>query len=44
VHSYLADLAGQRGENGRRLVVRNGYHRPRQAATSAGLIEVKGPR
>ena len=44
VDVYLAELAEQRGEDGRRLVVRNGYHRPRQVATSAGTIEVKTPR
>jgi putative transposase len=44
VDAYLVDLADQRGEDGRRLVVRNGYHRPRQVTTSAGAIEVKAPR
>ena len=44
VDAYLADLADQRDQDGRRLVVRNGYHRPRQVATSAGAIEVKAPR
>jgi putative transposase len=43
VDGYLADLAEQRGEDGRRLVVRNGYHRARQVVTSAGAIEVKAP-
>jgi transposase-like protein len=44
VDAYLAELAGQRGDDGRRLVVRNGYHRARQVVTSAGAIEVKAPR
>ncbi|HEU5355022.1 MAG TPA: transposase, partial [Actinocrinis sp.] len=44
VDGYLAELADHRGEDGRRLVVRNGYHLPRQVATSAGTIEVKAPR
>ncbi len=44
VDAYLADLADQRGEDGRRLAVRNGYHRPRRVTTSAGAIEVKAPR
>jgi putative transposase len=45
VDAYLVDLADQRGEDGRRLVVqRNGYHRPRQVVTSAGAIEVKAAR
>ncbi|GGP94969.1 hypothetical protein GCM10010278_86010 [Streptomyces melanogenes] len=29
VNDCIAELADQRDENGRRLVVRNGYHRPR---------------
>ena len=41
VDAYLAE---QRDQDGRRLVVRNGYHRPRQVATSSGAIEVKAPR
>jgi transposase-like protein len=47
VDGYLADpadLAKQRDQDGRRPVVRNGYRRPRQVATSAGTIEVKAPR
>ena len=31
-------------KNGRRLVVRNGYHQPREVLTSAGAIEVTAPR
>jgi putative transposase len=44
VNSYIAELAGQRDESGRRLVVRNGYHRPRKVTTAAGTVEVKAPR
>ena len=44
VDGYLADLAGQRDQDGRRLVVRNDYHRPRRVVTSAGAVEVKAPR
>ncbi|WP_369166387.1 IS256 family transposase [Streptomyces sp. R28] len=44
VNSYIADLADQRDENGRRLVVRNGYHQPRSVTTVAGTVEVKAPR
>lgn len=29
---------------GHRLVVRNGYHQPRQVVTGAGVVEVKAPR
>jgi Transposase, Mutator family len=31
-------------ERGRRLVVRNGSHRPREVLTSAGAVEVVAPR
>ncbi|MFF7048102.1 hypothetical protein ACFY94_06965 [Streptomyces griseorubiginosus] len=36
---YTAELAGQRDEAGRRLVVRNGRHLPRAVTTAAGPIE-----
>ena len=44
VEAYIAGLAGERDENGRRLVVRNGYHEPREVLTSAGAVEVTVPR
>ena len=44
VNTYLAQLADQRDEAGRRLVVRNGYHAERTVATAAGLVLVKAPR
>ncbi|MEU8641844.1 IS256 family transposase [Streptomyces sp. NPDC048674] len=44
VNTYIAELADQRDESGRRLVVRNGYHQPRRVTTAAGAIEVKAPR
>jgi putative transposase len=44
VSGYLAELAGQRDEAGRRLVVRNGFHAERTIATSAGPVQVKAPR
>ena len=44
VDAYLADLAGQRGGDGRRLVVRNGYHAERAVTTAAGPVQVKAPR
>jgi hypothetical protein len=37
-------FAEQRGEHGRRLVVRNGCHPSREVLTSAGAIEVTAPR
>jgi putative transposase len=44
VAAYIAAHAAERGEDGRRLVVRNGHARPRQVTTSAGAIEVTAPR
>jgi transposase-like protein len=44
VDAYIAAFAGQVDENGRRLVVRNGYHEPREVLTSAGAVEVTVPR
>ncbi|MFJ2833157.1 IS256 family transposase [Streptomyces sp. NPDC087263] len=43
-NAYIAELADQRDELGRRLVVRNGFHQPRKVTTSAGTVEVKAPR
>lgn len=43
--AYCAQFADERDEHGRRLVVRNGYHGPREATTTAaGVIEVLAPR
>ncbi|MFF7334959.1 IS256 family transposase [Streptomyces sp. NPDC008150] len=39
VNQYIAELAAETDEQGRRLVVRNGRHRPR-----TGAIEVSAPR
>ncbi|MER5363025.1 transposase, partial [Streptomyces sp. NPDC002785] len=41
VHS---ELAAETDERGRRLVVRNGHHRPRTVVTAAGPVEVTAPR
>ena len=41
---YIAAHAGERDEDGRRLVVRNGHARPRQVTTAAGAVEVTAPR
>jgi hypothetical protein len=41
VNQYLAELAGERGEAGRRLVVRNGHHPERKVTTAAGPVAVK---
>jgi transposase-like protein len=44
VDAYIARFVGERDENGRRLVVRNGSHRSREVLTSAGAVEVTAPR
>jgi transposase-like protein len=44
VDAYIAAFAGERDEGGRRLVVRNGCHQPREVLTSAGAVEVTAPR
>jgi transposase-like protein len=44
VDACIARFAGERDGEGRRLVVRNGYHQPREILTSAGAIEVTVPR
>ena len=44
VDAYIAAYAAERDEGGRRLVVRNGYHQPREVLTSAGAVVVTVPR
>src|SRR5215213_7011540 len=44
VDAYLAQFRDERDENGRRLVVRNGSHQPREVLTSAGAVQVVAPR
>ena len=44
VAAYIAAHAGERDEQGRRLVVRNGHARPREVTTAAGAVEVTAPR
>jgi transposase-like protein len=44
VDAYCARFADERDENGRRLVVRNGYHDPREVTTCAGAVAVHAPR
>lgn len=43
VGSCIAELAGERDGDGRRLVVRNGYHQPWKGTTAAGTVEVRAP-
>jgi putative transposase len=42
--AYCAQFAGERDNDGRRLVVRNGYAGSRTVTTSAGAVEVTMPR
>ena len=44
VAAYINAHAGQVDESGYRLVVRNGYHQPREVATAAGAVPVRAPR
>src|SRR5437764_1548499 len=44
VDAYVARFAAERDEAGRRLVVRNGSHQPREVLTSAGAVEVIASR
>ena len=44
VEAYVERFAGERDENGRRLVVRNGSAEPRTVLTSAGAVQVTAPR
>ncbi|WP_238845609.1 IS256 family transposase [Nocardia terpenica] len=44
VAAYVERFADQVDDNGRRLVVRNGYHGERTVLTSAGAVEVRAPR
>jgi transposase-like protein len=44
VDAYIAAHSAERGEDGRRLVVRNGCHQPREVLTSAGAVQVMAPR
>lgn len=44
VDAYLAELASERDERGRRVVVRNVHAQPRQVISSAGAIEVRARR
>ncbi|MEU0009436.1 hypothetical protein ABZ079_35765 [Streptomyces sp. NPDC006314] len=43
VNSYIAELSDRRDRDGRRLVVRNGYHQPRKVTTAAESVRSEGP-
>ena len=42
--AYLDAHATERDATGKRLVVKNGYARPREVVTGAGAVEVRAPR
>jgi transposase-like protein len=44
VAAYVEAHAEQLDPNGHRLVVRNGYHAPREVTTAAGAVPVRQPR
>ncbi len=44
VAAYVEQFADQLDEDGRRLVVRNGYHYEREVLTAAGAVTVRAPR
>lgn len=44
VAAYVDAHAGEVDGNGRRLVVRNGYHQQREVLTAAGAVTVTAPR
>lgn len=44
VASYVEQFADKLDEHGHRLVVRNGYHEPREVTTAAGVVAVRQPR
>jgi putative transposase len=44
VAAYVDAYAGEVDADGRRLVVRNGHHEPREVTTAAGAVPVRQPR
>ena len=44
VATYIDAHADQLDGQGHRLVVRNGYHQPREVTTAAGVVAVRAPR
>jgi putative transposase len=44
VVAYVEQFADHLDEDGRRLVVRNGYHQQREVLTAAGVVTVTAPR
>ncbi|MGH2970060.1 MAG: IS256 family transposase [Solirubrobacteraceae bacterium] len=44
VAAYIEANRGEVDEHGHRLVVRNGFHQPREVTTAAGAVPVRAPR
>jgi len=44
VDAYLAELAGERDEDGHDRVTRDGHARPRAVRTVAGAVKIRAPR
>ena len=44
VAAYIEQFADELDADGRRLVVRNGYHNDREVMTSSGAVAVRDPR
>jgi hypothetical protein len=44
VAAYIDAHGGEVDENGYRLVVRNGFHQPREVVTAAGAVPTRAPR
>src|SRR5699024_10978013 len=44
VAAYVEAHADELDDAGHRLVVRNGYHAPREVTTAAGAVPVRAPR
>ena len=44
VAAYIEAFAGEVDADGHRLVVRNGFHEPREVTTAAGAVPVRAPR
>src|SRR5947209_6830041 len=44
VAAYIDAHVGEVDADGRRLVVRNGFHEPREVTTAAGAVPVRAPR
>jgi putative transposase len=44
VSEYISRYQDHKDDEGHRLVVRNGYHKPREVATGVGKVGIKQPR